>query len=182
MLSHSTSSGRLMTDRYRPEYPDRSMVSKPSTVPELIQVVARTSSTRTSTVRTLVAPLYKAGGSIYSEGLGADTVRGLGFEILAIVSFSPYSWSTLLSCRERWQLSGFRTKRRIARPRFYGRIPPREGAQEYSRENPTLVGHHCSRIDGLVATIPGWGWTVQNGNINNLPRRSSERLRVSPRS
>ena len=59
-----------MTDRYRPEYPDKSMDSKPSVVPELVQVVARTAPRRTSIVRTLVEPSYIAGGSIFFRGWG----------------------------------------------------------------------------------------------------------------
>ena len=67
MLTHCKSSARLMTVRYRPEYPDRSMDSKPSVVPELVQVVARASPTCTSTVRTLVEPLYSAGGPMFAR-------------------------------------------------------------------------------------------------------------------
>lgn len=43
-----------------PEIPDRSMLSKSRVEPELAQVVTTVPSTETSTVLTLVSPLYKA--------------------------------------------------------------------------------------------------------------------------
>ena len=60
MLSHSMSASTPVTSITDPDVPERSMLSKPAVVPELVQVVTRTSSTYTSTVLTLVAPLYSA--------------------------------------------------------------------------------------------------------------------------
>ena len=60
MLSHSESASCPVTSITRPDVPDKSMVSKPSVVPELVQLVVRAPSIRTSTFRTLVEPLYSA--------------------------------------------------------------------------------------------------------------------------
>ena len=60
ILSHSRFPCTAVTVTYWAECPDRSMDSKPSVVPELVQVVTR-SGAYTSSVLTLVAPLYIAG-------------------------------------------------------------------------------------------------------------------------
>lgn len=60
MLIHSGLSRTPVTVMSCPEYPNKSIISKPSVVPELVQVVAREPSTVTSTVLTLVVPLYRA--------------------------------------------------------------------------------------------------------------------------
>ena len=61
ILSHSRFPCTAVMVTYWVEYPDRSMLSKPSVVPELVQVVTRPGA-YTSSVLTLVAPLYIADG------------------------------------------------------------------------------------------------------------------------
>ena len=64
MLSHSKLSRTPTISIVVPDVSERSMLSKPSVMPELVHVVTRTPSTYTSTVLSLVSPLYSAGGRV----------------------------------------------------------------------------------------------------------------------
>lgn len=61
MLSHSELASTPFILMTLPDIPDMSsMLSKPSVVPELVQVVAKAPSTYTSTVLVRSSPLYNA--------------------------------------------------------------------------------------------------------------------------
>lgn len=61
MLSQSLSAKTPVTSITLPDVPVSAMLSGSSVVPELVQVVTRTPSTRTSTVLCLSEPLNMAG-------------------------------------------------------------------------------------------------------------------------
>lgn len=64
MLSHSELPKTPCSSITVPAVPSfKAMLSKPSVVPELVQVVTSSPSTKTSIVLTLISPLYSAGST-----------------------------------------------------------------------------------------------------------------------